>query len=508
MTTSKKEKYLAMNNDLNGLFVLKGPVGEIPVPEKDPFKYDKLGRKEYIIKLTDVVLSYQDGVVFALNGAWGTGKTTFVRMWKQYLKNQGVPVAYYNAWVDDISDEPLYSLLKQLNEVVGKSKARRKKVFNVGAKLLTRLGFGALKGTLGPLSDLLVNLGEGVAKEVTDMIKEAGKKAGEEGLEGIQDIIEGSLEEESNTTSLMKDFRKVFQDYVKKDKSNKKATVPLVYFVDELDRCSPTFAVKVLERIKHLFEVENVVFVLSIDKQQFAHSINGYFGSDLFDSMEYLRRFIGVEYYLPEPDPDDYFNHLIEHYGFGQFQISLMTDKDLNFDDYLALIKLIMHYEGLNLRQVEKIFMLVRFQFNNNKIGTPHIFGVLDYSLCFYLAYLKICHYDIYTNIRKLNYSLQELADETERLMPFKLIYKTDHNSNEIKLFSMNMILFLLDYSFDIHHRANKADSEDISIIFNDVAELNTSSIKQDMLEQIRNGNSTLFTGLRSKMDTMDLFDR
>lgn len=500
------------DNELNDLFVLKGPVGEIPVPEKDPFKYDKLGRKDYIIKLTDVVLSYRDGVVFALNGAWGSGKTTFIRMWKQYLMNQGVPVAYYNAWVDDISDEPLYSLLKQLNKVVGKNDKKRKKVFTIGAKLLTKLGFGALKGALGPLGNLLVNMGEEVSKDITDMIKKAGEKAGEEGLKGIQEMIEDSLEEESNTASLMKDFRKVFQDYVKKDKSNKKAMVPLVYFVDELDRCSPTFAVKVLERIKHLFEVENVVFVLSIDKQQLAHSINGYFGSDLFDSMEYLRRFIGVEYYLPEPDPEDYFNHLIEHYGFGQFQISLMVNKDLKKDlqheNYLALIKLIMHYEGLNLRQVEKIFMLVRFQFNNNRIGTPHTMVELDFSLSFYLAYLKICHYDIYTNIRKLNYSLQELAEEIERLMPFKLIYKTDHNSNEIKLFSMNMILFLLDYSFDIHHRANIADSEDISIIFNDVSELNTTSIKQDMLEQIRKDNTIVYIGLQAKMDTMDLFDR
>ncbi|WP_419182173.1 P-loop NTPase fold protein [Pantoea ananatis] len=35
---------------------------------------------------------------------------------------------------------------------------------------------------------------------------------------------------------------------------------PLFVFVDELDRCRPTYAIEMLETIKHLFSIENVVY--------------------------------------------------------------------------------------------------------------------------------------------------------------------------------------------------------------------------------------------------------
>ena len=43
----------------------------------------------------------------ALNGSWGTGKTTFVRMWQKYLENAGYKTAYINAWEMDFATNPL-----------------------------------------------------------------------------------------------------------------------------------------------------------------------------------------------------------------------------------------------------------------------------------------------------------------------------------------------------------------------------------------------------------------
>ena len=63
---------------------------EIIVDEANPFLHCKLGRESIAPILTDVVSTYgQTGTVIALDGAWGSGKTTFVRMWTQYLKNNG-----------------------------------------------------------------------------------------------------------------------------------------------------------------------------------------------------------------------------------------------------------------------------------------------------------------------------------------------------------------------------------------------------------------------------------
>lgn len=48
---------------------------------------------------------------------------------------------------------------------------------------------------------------------------------------------------------------------------------PVVSYVKELDRWNPHYAVAVLERIKHLFEIPNIVFVLAINKEELRNAI-------------------------------------------------------------------------------------------------------------------------------------------------------------------------------------------------------------------------------------------
>lgn len=77
------------------------------------------------------------------------------------------------------------------------------------------------------------------------------------------------------------------------DKSGKKA--PFFVLVDELDRCRPSYAVHLLERIKHLFEVDGVAFVFATNSQQLQHSIAGAYGQG-FDGFTYLKRFFDRTY--------------------------------------------------------------------------------------------------------------------------------------------------------------------------------------------------------------------
>ena len=58
--------------------------------DADPLAQCRLDRKQYAEILTDVVRSTPEGMVLALNNEWGTGKTTFVKMWNQHLKIQGL----------------------------------------------------------------------------------------------------------------------------------------------------------------------------------------------------------------------------------------------------------------------------------------------------------------------------------------------------------------------------------------------------------------------------------
>ena len=374
----------------------------------DPFKDDKLGRKEYAEVLTDVVELFADGAVVALNGAWGTGKTTFLKMWSQHLKNQDVPVVYYNAWEDDICNEPLMSMLRGL-KVLDKGD-EFDKVLRNGAKVLVGALSGALTAAAGVFGDV-------------------AKGAVEGGMKQLEDSVYESLKEDDDRMALLQSFKNSLTDYmtVVCDKGK-----PLVYMVDELDRCNPTFAVKVLERIKHLFDVPNVVFVLSIDKKQLACSVKGFYGSNEIDAEEYLRRFIDIDYYLPEPNAELFCEYLYDYYDFDEFlrnKLRIAHDyggkrsekavEDKN--DMLYMAKTLVKYKHLSLRQIERVLANVRIALCSMHINNewlPQFFLVL--------SYIRVCDSDTFRRIADFKMSIQEYVDVMEQIITHDMLFGED----------------------------------------------------------------------------------
>ena len=86
----------------------------------------------------------------------------------------------------------------------------------------------------------------------------------------------------------------------------------MVIVIDELDRCRPTFAIDVLEVVKHMFSTDGIVFVLASNQTQLSHSIASVYG-DRFDSLGYLKKFFGVTFRLPPVDKERFlFSELSE----------------------------------------------------------------------------------------------------------------------------------------------------------------------------------------------------
>lgn len=83
------------------------------------------------------------------------------------------------------------------------------------------------------------------------------------------------------------------------------ASKHLVFIIDELDRCKPTFAIETLEVIKHFFDIDNISFVLAIDLEQLSHSIATIYGQNM-DSDGYLRKFFDLNIKIPHPTIDEY----------------------------------------------------------------------------------------------------------------------------------------------------------------------------------------------------------
>lgn len=380
---------------------------EIDIPEDDPFKFDQLDRKSCANTFLSLVKLYSTtGCVIALNGEWGTGKTTFVRMLFQLLKRDHGHPLYFNAWENDYISDPLIALLSELKELAPQSNKWDNVVAN-GGKILTSIITSAAK--------TLAKNKLGIDSEVvTSGIDEVGK------------LLKDDIDEFSKQKTTFAEFRKALQCYITE---NTTADVPVVFFVDELDRCNPHFSVLVLERIKHLFDIPNIIFVLSVNKKQLEYAIQGYYGNGNIDADNYLRRFIDIEYSLPRPDSDKFCQYLFNTYQFDK----VFNQKDRkqyrafssDADNFKRMATILMSASNLDLRTRDKIFAHTRLalmEFAANNYIVPDVF--------FLLCYLRFANPILYHNIIDEKYTAQQLLDEIEAFIPLELLVMNENNSS------------------------------------------------------------------------------
>lgn len=244
---------------------------------------DKFEREEFAKQLTKVITRYtplyEEAFVLSLNAPWGTGKTTFLDMWKNHLESQDEPyrVIHINAWETDFDEEPLIPIISALIENIDSGKGKKRlKAFFIGF-----LGAAAL-ATNGVLSRATgINVDE-IGGKIHDSLTS----------EDVQAAGESLYKEYSFKKSAYEALRAELQTYVE-SKSH-----PLVIFVDELDRVRPDYAVKFLEAIKHIFSAKGVCFVIAVDKVQLEQSVKQLYGD--IDFSNYYRRFITREARLPD----------------------------------------------------------------------------------------------------------------------------------------------------------------------------------------------------------------
>ena len=361
---------------------------DITIESGHPFDGCKLGRVKYAEILTQIVSQYNQGCVLAINGEWGTGKTTFVRMWKQYLIDKGFTTLYFNVWENDFISDPLIGFIGEFKEL--------SKKYDLDTEL-NKVTTTASKIVLSMLPSLV----EAIAKQyiggdAVNAIKGCTK--------GVTDVLSKEFENYEKQKNSIEEFRKALQNFVDKCNTDK----PLIFFVDELDRCSPSYAVKVLERIKHLFSIPNIVFVLSVDKKQLCNAIKGYYGSESLDAENYLKRFIDIEYSLPEPSYNDFCNYLYDKFEITTHIKYLAYGKSLN-DFAITLFQ----YNKLSLRQMEKIYTHANLAIrcNEQEKYSPDIF--------LFFVFIKVCHNEIYTSFEEKIYKEpQELVDALEPFLP------------------------------------------------------------------------------------------
>ena len=268
---------------------------EIDVPEDDPFENDLLDRKEPVEVLTHLVGGLEGPCVLAVDAPWGAGKTTFLRIWAQYLRNHEFPVVQFNAWETDFSGDPFVALSTELaeglHEYADKSLEAKIEDTKNGAKEVVRQ---AVPGLIRVLTAGILDVTPLLEQEVGQALASYA----EERLSGYQEAQKS-----------VQKFRCTLQDLANALSESRKNR-PLIVVIDEADRCRPSYAVELLEIAKHLFSVDHIVFVLAVNRSELEHSIKALYGSG-FDAEGYLRRFFDVDLRLPEPERDKFIDGLL-----------------------------------------------------------------------------------------------------------------------------------------------------------------------------------------------------
>jgi hypothetical protein len=347
---------------------------EIEIEESNPFINDALNRKESAETLTELIISTNDPLVICIDAPWGQGKTTFLRMWEQHLKNNNIPTIYFNAWENDFTDDALVSLIGEIGSAIDdiskngdQSKAHEylEKAKNIGVGLLKRsIPVAAKIATAGALDldkiteQALASFAESIAKE--------------------------QLEKYEKSKKALTTFRSALSDLAKSFSSDEERK-PLVFIIDELDRCRPSFSIEVLEKAKHFFNVENIIFVLGADKEQLGHSIKAVYGNGL-NVNGYLRRFIDLDYVLPSPDKGLFVKVLFQKLSFNEYFSSKIGDETrYEGRQALEMFTELFKLYNLTLREQEHCCSLLSLSIRT----TPNNYQLYPLFLCF-LIVLKI----------------------------------------------------------------------------------------------------------------------
>lgn len=330
----------------------------LEIDKKNIFKNDKLGRKETIENLSSLIKSENNAFTLSINADWGAGKTTFVKLWQAYLKEEfKIKSIYFSAWEDDFSKEPLIAILGEINQYISDNyktdntaKEKFEEVKKIGGKILKR----AIPVLLKTMTSGLVDINNNGLEEVIGAIAESSGK----------ELIENYSKEKTIT----KEFKEAIQNLLQEIGDEK----PFVIFIDELDRCRPLYAIELLERVKHIFGINGLVFVLSIDKKQLSESIKSQYGN--IDTNNYLKRFIDMDYNLINPNLDNFCAFL--YYEIYDLD-NVLENKEIEKGDIeynaLAMMKYLAKSTKLSLRAIEQIFIQLSIIF---KTIQPRLFVV------------------------------------------------------------------------------------------------------------------------------------
>lgn len=360
---------------------------------------DLLEISKYVKGLGKFIRECKTPMSIAIQGDWGTGKTSTLNLLKKNLEadkdTNGIKCVFFNTWQysqfnmeDSLYVSFVHNLVKQCggNDEI----------------LKTVAGFGKLA-----------------------FFKAIDWKFGTNASEILDGFEKAKKDQMESVSKLQEDFAELV----------KKTGKRLVIFIDDLDRLDPEVAVELLEIIKLFVNVENSIFVLAIDYEVVVKGVRKKYGENL--SEEKCRNFFDKIIQLPFKMPVERYN-LTELVRKAVQEQTHMTDEGVNI-----VAEFISDVMGTNPRTFKRLvnaFFLIN---SVNEIGeeaeskTKEINDVLMFcSLCIQMCLPKLYELMVTASTKKQLKELLEVkaAEEIRAYITkyFIDMEETDKEFNEI----------------------------------------------------------------------------
>lgn len=329
-------------------------------------KNDFINRNKYINSLGKILLNLTNGAIISLDGNWGSGKTVFLKE-LEYLINNGhdskfknieketidrlkeqYMVFYFNAWENDSNNNAILSLIYSL--VKGTNLEEEKDKYGATARLVNTVLKFISAGAVDIKNDIF-----GPQWEKRTVVEPV--KAVEEIKEKFKDFITELLIENKNK---------------------------IIVIIDEIDRCKPTFAVNLLENIKHFYDDDRIVFIIGTNNKALSACISKVYG-DKYDGDLYLDKFFDYNLELP--------NNYLESYLLATLEgktISLSSTKQ-------AIIEVSKLY-NMSMRETNRYLKAFSMIETKTYRPTDSIGTIINVIFIPIILYLKICNKKDYYN--------------------------------------------------------------------------------------------------------------
>lgn len=343
------------------------------------FEDDLFNRKNFWESLANLILnSWNESLTISIDANWWEWKTTFLKMWKNYLisdrntEAKRLNVIYFDSFKNDYIEDPFIPLFWEIiNNFWLDKKTLKDKWINLIKWILPLLWKVWARWVMKWDNEQIDNDLEKLIE--WDIVSQIWK----------------TLEEYIKKDSLVKDFKLTVEKLIEEKWQ-------IIFIIDELDRCRPDFALRLLERIKHFFDIKGLYFVLWINKKQILNYINKIYWN--IESEEYLQKFIDIETNLHKNisernnDYEKYIDYLMKkqyNYIFNPFSERIKSMIEL----FWFLSK---HY-SVSFRELEKIFNYLALTYKSLK--DPNKLN--SHFLIITLLFIRVKDSQIYSEIKK-----------------------------------------------------------------------------------------------------------